>query len=115
MRDENEPEIIAALEAIGCTVWPLHTPVDLLVGRGAVNILMEVKNPAKPKSSRKKTKLQKEFFASWNGQVRIVETAEEAIKLVTELTVKNALPRGRTDKKCWNCGQYPETCICDTL
>ena len=22
---------------------------------------------------------------------------------------------GRSDAPCWNCGQYRETCICDTL
>lgn len=90
-RDENEPEIIVALEAIGCTVYQMDQPVDLLVGRGAVNILMEVKNPAKPKGDRKKTPAQQDFFKNWNGQVRIVETVDEAIALVTKLTVKNVL------------------------
>ena len=90
-RDENEGEIIAALESCGCTVYPMDLPCDLLVGRGAVNILIEVKNPNKPKGDRKKTPAQVEFFKTWKGQIRICETAEEAIKLVTTMTVKNAL------------------------
>lgn len=90
-RDENEPEIIAALEAIGCTVYQMDQPCDLLVGRGAVNILMEIKNPAKPKGDRKKTPAQEEFFKMWKGQVRIVETVDQAIDLITKLTVRNAL------------------------
>lgn len=87
-RDENEAEIISALEAIGCTVEQLDTPCDLLVGRGAKNILIEVKNPER---HHKKTPAQIEFFKFWKGQVRIVETAAEAIDLVTKLTVGNAL------------------------
>ncbi len=58
MRDENEQEIVDALESIGCTVFRLDVPCDLLVGRGAVNILIEVKNPEKPRSARKKTNQQ---------------------------------------------------------
>lgn len=87
-RDENESEIIDALECIGCTVYPMDTPCDLLVGRGAKNILMEVKNP---KRYSKKTTAQKMFFKTWKGQICIVKTVEEAIAVVTKLTVKNAL------------------------
>jgi len=90
-RDENEKEIITALESIGCTVYPMDQPCDLLVGRGGKNILIEIKNPSKPKGDRKKTDAQREFFASWKGQVRIVETVDEAIALITAMTVKNAL------------------------
>lgn len=90
-RDENEKEIIDALESCGCTVYPMDRPVDLLVGRGAVNILLEVKNPNKPRGDRKKTPAQREFFKAWQGQVRVVETAEEAIALVTAMTAKSAL------------------------
>lgn len=90
-RDENEPEIISALKSIGCSVYQLDEPCDLLVGRGAVNVLIEVKNPDKPKGDRKKTPAQVAFFKTWRGQVRICETAEEAIKLVTRMTAKNAL------------------------
>ena len=89
-RDENEKEIVAALESIGCTVVRLDTPVDLLVGRGGKNILLEIKNSQLPPSRRKKTKAQREFFAHWKGQVRVVETVEEAISVVQELTVHNA-------------------------
>ncbi len=88
-RDENEKEIIAALESIGCTVFRLDYPVDLLCGRGGRNILIEVKNPDKPKSDRKRTAAQRKFFKDWQGQVRVCETAEEAIELVTKLTVHN--------------------------
>ena len=90
-RDENEEEIVLALESCGCTVHRLDSPVDLLVGRGKRNILIEVKNPNKPKADRQKTEAQRTFFSEWQGQVAIVETIDQAIELVTKLTVKNAL------------------------
>lgn len=90
-RDENEAEIVKALESIGCTVHRLDTPVDLLVGRGAANLLIEVKNPDKPRGDRQLTEGQRKFFAAWKGQVCQVETVDEAIKVVTRITVKNLL------------------------
>lgn len=83
-RDENEPEIVQALEAIGCTVFRLDFPCDLLVGYRAKNFLVEVKDSGKIPSKRQLTKTQEQFFKAWKGQVRKVETPEEAIRLVTE-------------------------------
>ncbi len=85
-RDENEADIVKALESIGCTVYPLDMPCDLLCARGGFNILLEIKNPAKPKKDRQKTKMQKRFFASWNGQVDVAETSEQAIAVVQRVT-----------------------------
>ncbi len=78
-RDKNEPEIIKALEKIGCSVYQLDDPVDLLVGLAAKCYLLEVKG-----KHGKLTDKQKDFFRDWRGQVRIVRTPEEAIRLVTE-------------------------------
>ena len=86
-RDENEPEIIQALEAIGCTVESLDEPCDLLVGRGAVALLLEVKMPG-----GRKTVKQKKFAARWKGPYRIVTTADEAIEYVQKMTVLTAYP-----------------------
>lgn len=91
-RDENEAEIIGALESIGCTVFPLDRPCDLLVGRGAKNILLEIKNPEKPKGDQKLTPGQRKFRDMWKGQFAVVKTAEEAIEVVQKITVKNAYP-----------------------
>jgi len=86
-RDENEKEIVDALESIGCTVHRLDTPVDLLIGRGGKNVLIEIKNPNKPKGDRKKTPAQVEFFKDWQGQVTICETPEQAIEVVSCMTI----------------------------
>ncbi len=87
MRDAIEPEIVAALEAIGCTVIRMDTPVDLLVGYKAKCFLLECKSDksvSHTSRENQKTKDQKGFFKWWNGQVRIVETAEDAIHTVTQ-------------------------------
>jgi Holliday junction resolvase len=76
-RDENEQEIVDALEAIGCSVVRLDKPVDLLVGHQARNYLLEVKG-----EKGRLTKGQQEFMKMWRGQVRVVTTAEEAIEVI---------------------------------
>lgn len=46
-RDANEPEIIEALEAVGCVVFPLNQeklPDLLVVRKDGVIFLLEVKN-----------------------------------------------------------------------
>ncbi len=78
--DANQKEIIEALGAIGCTVYPMARPVDLLVGRDAHNYLLEVKNKD---GLDELTDFQRKWIPAWKGQVRIVHSAEEAIECVT--------------------------------
>ena len=77
--DANQQEIVDALKKIGCSVEIIGLPVDLLVGYRAKTYLIEVKRPG----HKPRTKKQKDFLKNWRGQVRVCETAEEAIKLVT--------------------------------
>lgn len=79
--DDNQKQIVAALEKIGCTVLTIGKPVDLLVGLRSRNFLIEVKNPNS--SGYKGTKEQRDFIRDWPGQVQVLWTAEQAIKLVT--------------------------------
>lgn len=77
-RDDNEPPIIEALEAVGAKVKPLQRPCDLLVRfRGNLH-LIEVNNPAN--KYRKRDKAQLDFLAAWD--VPIVETADAALKAI---------------------------------
>lgn len=87
MRDAIETEIVEALEAIGCTVVRMDVPTDLLVGYRAYNFLLECKSDKSISHTSKenqKTKDQEKFFNTWNGQIDIVETAEQAIRIVTD-------------------------------
>lgn len=75
MRDENEPEIIEALEAIGCTVRKVNAePYDLLVGRMGWTFAIEVKTP-----KGKLTPAQRLFQLNWRGQYAVVRSPAEAL------------------------------------
>jgi len=79
-RDENEPGIIAALEAAGATVVSLDKPLDLLVGHDSDTFLLEVKNGNQPPSWQRVTPDQAEFFKKWKGtRAKIVTTMREAL------------------------------------
>ena len=78
-RDSNEPEIVQAYIAAGCTVVRLSAKgcPDLLVGLHGVNYLIEVKE-----DKGKLTYDQIEFHETWGGQVAIVRTIEEALEVI---------------------------------
>ena len=75
--DGNQKDIIDALQSVGCRVYYIKQPVDLLVGFRGKNYLLEVKQ-----SKAKTTPAQDRFFESWTGQHKIVRTPEEALKAV---------------------------------
>lgn len=82
--DENQPEIIDALEANGCGVIDLSAQgggvPDLLVySKNTGWILMEVKNPKYRSVLNKK---QREWIAAWDAPVYVVRTPEEALEVV---------------------------------
>lgn len=65
--DANHTEIVRALEAAGCMVWPIRQPVDLLIGVAGRTGLVEIKDGAKSASRRKHTPMQAGFLTTWNG------------------------------------------------
>jgi hypothetical protein len=87
--DRNQPEIVAALRAIGCQVIPTHTVgqgfPDLVVDYHGRSCLVEVKDPLQPPSKRRLTPAQAEFHAAWTGPIYTVETPEDAVLCVTRL------------------------------
>jgi Holliday junction resolvase len=95
-RDENEPEIIAALEARGIDVTPIQgrgkkEPPDLLCGFAGLTVLIEVKRDydyattkrGKPYVEHVRGKLtpdQTKWHREWKGQpVVIARTVQEAL------------------------------------
>lgn len=78
-RDNNEGEIVAALEAVGCSVTRLSQGgvSDLLVGRQGTNFLIEVKTV-----KGKLTAAQVDFRNNWQGQYDVARSAEEALRIV---------------------------------
>jgi Holliday junction resolvase len=93
-RDDNEAAIVRFLEANGCIVQRLSAPgvPDLLVSRGGVNCLLEVKDPTKPPSKRRLTPDQARWIERWRGQVAIVETPQDAMRVVWLQSADSEVP-----------------------
>lgn len=87
--DANQPEIVKALRKIGCTVEILSAVgkgcPDIIVGFRNVNVFMEIKDGAKPKSARKLTPDQVKWHEQWQGAVYVVESVDEAISVINSL------------------------------
>lgn len=85
--DANHSEVVAALRKAGCSVVSLAAVgagvPDLAVGIGGKNFLIEVKDGRKPPSARKLTDDEQAFMIAWKGQYAVVESAEQAIAVVT--------------------------------
>jgi hypothetical protein len=85
--DDNQAAVVAALRKIGCSVQSLAAVgsgcVDLLVGFAGDEWLIEVKDGSKPPSARKLTPDEATWHSQWQGRVYIVESAEQAIAIVT--------------------------------
>ena len=89
--DSNQPEIVATLRGMGCTVQHLHAVgkgvPDLLVGMRGVNVLVEVKT-----DGNQLNELQEEWHEAWRGQAVIVRTSEQAAELVQSVWGATAAP-----------------------
>ena len=76
--DTNQPEIVAALKAVGASVQHLHMVgdgcFDILVGFRGVNYLLEIKT-----STGKLNDLQKEFRGKWKGHKDVVRSIDQAL------------------------------------
>jgi hypothetical protein len=88
--DANHGAVVAALRAIGASVCSLARLgdgcPDLLVGLDGVNVLLEVKDGAKPPSARGLTVREQEFIATWRGSIHVVVSPRDAVAVVTRAT-----------------------------
>lgn len=83
--DQNQPEIVAALRAAGCSVLHTHElgagAPDIAVGRVVNGVpttfLLEIKT-----ATGKLTVAERMFHRAWQGHVAIVRSVEEALKEV---------------------------------
>ena len=78
-RDESEKDIVKALRAAGATVYLMDKPLDLLVGHNGATFLAEVKNPDKASKLNDK---QAKFVKEWRGQVDILRTPEDGLRMI---------------------------------
>ena len=87
--DENQPEIVKALRAAGAAVTPLHRVgqgvSDLLVSFRQKWIVMEVKNPFKPKADQELTPDQVKWIGLQRAPVYVVTNAMEAVDFIKRI------------------------------
>jgi len=88
--DENQPEIVAALRAVGAWVLPVHqlkNAFDVLVGYRGGLFIMEIKNGELPPSQRRLTegeeKCKRDVEKSGN-KYNVVENIEEAMNVISK-------------------------------
>ena len=79
--DNNQKEIVDALRKAGASVQSLasqgHGTPDILCGFRKNNYLFEVKN-----ENGKLTEDERLWHLNWNGEVHIIRTSEEALKII---------------------------------
>ena len=84
--DANQAEVIRALRQIGATVLPMHAlgkgAPDVLAGYRGVNYALEIKDGSKPPSARALTPDEADWHADWRGQVAIVESVADALRVI---------------------------------
>ena len=74
-----------ALRAVGCVVFDIEEPFDLLVDYKGQWFVFEVKNPetnARKKGGSKLTDAQEQILEKLSAPVHIVETAAEALEVL---------------------------------
>lgn len=85
--DGNQPDIVKQLRGIpGCKVR-ITSMVgdgfpDLVVSWQGANYLFELKDASLPPSKRKLTPPEKRFHEQWTGQVDVVESLEDALRVM---------------------------------
>lgn len=99
--DANQPEIVAAARALGCTVQPLHTVgqgcPDLLVGISGINDLWEVKDGSKRPSERRLTTDQIIWHDAWRGHVQVIDSVEKAVARINYVRRVQATGRAASE------------------
>lgn len=85
--DSNQKEIVMALRQVGASVVSLAGVgsgcPDLLVATSrSGNLLFEVKDGSKKQSARRLTEDEQNFHALWRGPIYIVESVEDALKII---------------------------------
>ena len=85
--DSNQNEIVSGLRKCGYSVLitsQLKKCFDILVGAHKRNYAFEIKDPNKPPSSRRLTPGEQKFFDTWNGQINVIHTVEEALVIIRD-------------------------------
>lgn len=84
--DANQGAVVAYLRNLGmsvCILSPMGKGIpDLLVGWRGLNVLLELKDGAKPPSAQELTGDERDWHAKWAGQLAIANSPEAAARVV---------------------------------
>jgi hypothetical protein len=84
--DRNHSEIVKGLRAIGATVRSTAAIGqgfgDIIVGFRGLNWIFEIKNGDQKPSARRLTEAERDFHSTWQGQVEVIESLEDALKAI---------------------------------
>ena len=88
--DANQAALVAVARKMGCSVLDTSRlgqgAPDLVIGmagkHGRVNLLVEVKDSAKPPSARRLTADEREFRDGWRGQYAVIESVGQLLALL---------------------------------
>ena len=85
--DANQRMIVAGLRCIpGVSVFSTAALgngfVDVVVGYKGTNYMLEIKDGAKAPSERKLTPAEQRFHDEWRGQVAMVETLADCLRVM---------------------------------
>lgn len=87
--DANQREIVDTFRKLGASVQILSDVgkgcPDLAVGIFGINLLVEVKDGNKPPSKQRLTEHEQAFFDAWKGQVCIIKSHDEVVRLINDL------------------------------
>lgn len=88
--DENQPAVVKYLREKGVTVKHTHMVgsgfADIVCGYKKKNFLFEIKDGSKPESAKKLTAAEAIFHFEWKGQIDIVESGEDAWRIIEAAT-----------------------------
>ena len=84
--DDNQQRVVNALRCTGCSVAVLAAVgkgvPDILAAKAGRTVLLEVKDGAKPPSARRLTPDQVAFHAAWRGELYVVTSEAEALRVM---------------------------------
>ena len=84
--DANQADIVKAARKLGATVRIVSSLSDgggdLILGVRGVNLLVEVKDGNRAPSERRLTPKEAEFHAAWRGQIAVVESVDDLVRLI---------------------------------
>lgn len=85
--DNNQKKLVEQIRRIpGTSVAHTHMIgegfPDLVCGFRGRTFLLEVKDPAQPPSKRRLTEDEKKFHEEWTGQIDVVETIDDVLRIL---------------------------------